>query len=35
MSNILAYTSPALGNLSPMCALLRELVQRGHHVDVR
>ncbi|MDT5335227.1 MAG: hypothetical protein QOD90_732 [Mycobacterium sp.] len=35
MSNILAYTSPALGNLSPMCALLSELVQRGHHVDVR
>jgi MGT family glycosyltransferase len=35
MSNILAYTSPALGNLSPMCALLGELVQRGHHVDVR
>jgi MGT family glycosyltransferase len=35
MSTILAYTSPALGHLFPMCALLRALAGRGHAVEVR
>lgn len=35
MSTILAYTSPALGNLYPMCALFDELGRRGHRVVVR
>jgi len=32
---ILAYTSPALGHLLPMSALLSELSSRGHTVHVR
>lgn len=32
---ILAYTSPALGHLLPMSALLSELARRGHTVEVR
>jgi len=35
MATILAYTSPALGHLYPMTALLMELQRRGHHVAVR
>lgn len=35
MATILAYTSPALGHLLPMCALLTELSGRGHTVHVR
>jgi MGT family glycosyltransferase len=31
----LAYTSPALGHLLPMCALLTELSGRGHTIHVR
>jgi UDP:flavonoid glycosyltransferase YjiC (YdhE family) len=32
---ILAYTSPAVGHLLPMSALLAELSRRGHTVHVR
>jgi MGT family glycosyltransferase len=35
MATILAYTSPALGHLLPMSALLTELLNRGHSVNVR
>jgi MGT family glycosyltransferase len=35
VATILAYTSPALGHLLPMSALLSELSSRGHHVHVR
>jgi MGT family glycosyltransferase len=35
MATILAYTSPALGHLLPMSALLSELSRRGHEVHVR
>jgi len=35
MATILAYTSPALGHLYPMTALLMDLQRRGHHVAVR
>lgn len=35
MATILAYTSPALGHLLPMSALLAELSSRGHLVNVR
>lgn len=32
---ILAYTSPALGHLLPMSALLSELRRRGHQIHIR
>lgn len=35
MATILAYTSPALGHLLPMTALLAELSRRGHRVHLR
>jgi MGT family glycosyltransferase len=35
MATILAYTSPALGHLLPMSALLSELCRRGHSVHIR
>ncbi len=35
MARILAYTSPAIGHLFPMCALLAELGRRGHAVWLR
>ncbi len=35
MAKVLAYTSPALGNLYPITALLRELHDRGHHIVLR
>jgi MGT family glycosyltransferase len=35
MATILAYTSPALGHLLPISALLSELSRRGHRVHVR
>jgi MGT family glycosyltransferase len=35
MPTILAYTSPALGHLLPMSALLSELRRRGHTIHVR
>ncbi|MGY4652406.1 glycosyltransferase [Mycobacterium sp. URHB0021] len=35
MATILAYTSPALGHLLPMSALLSELSRRGHHIHAR
>ena len=35
MATILAYTSPALGHLLPISALLLELSRRGHTVHVR
>src|ERR1700733_10934259 len=35
MATILAYTSPALGHLLPMSALLSELARRGHQIHVR
>jgi len=35
VATILAYTSPALGHLLPMSALLAELSSRGHRVHVR
>ena len=35
MATILAYTSPALGHLLPLSALLSELSGRGHKVHVR
>ena len=35
MATILAYTSPALGHLLPISALLSELSRRGHAVHVR
>lgn len=35
MARILAYTSPALGHLYPISALLVECLARGHDVEVR
>jgi MGT family glycosyltransferase len=35
MATILAYTSPALGHLLPISALMSELSRRGHKVHVR
>ena len=35
MATILAYTSPALGHLLPISALLSELSRRGHTVHMR
>ena len=35
MATVLAYTSPALGHLLPISALLTELSRRGHTVHVR
>ena len=35
MATILAYTSPARGNLYPMVALLIELRRRGHRIALR
>ena len=35
MEKILAYTSPALGHLLPISALLAELSRHGHTVHVR
>ena len=35
MANILAYTSPALGHLFPITALLTELHRRGHSITLR
>jgi MGT family glycosyltransferase len=35
MSRILAYTSPAIGHLFPLTALLLELQSRGHEVHLR
>src|SRR4051812_43825502 len=35
MATILAYTSPALGHLLPMSAVLSELSRRGHIVHLR
>jgi hypothetical protein len=35
MATVLAYTSPALGQLFPITALLTELHARGHRVAVR
>jgi MGT family glycosyltransferase len=35
MATVLAYTSPALGHLLPICALMSELSRRGHTVHVR
>ncbi len=35
MATILAYTSPALGHLLPMSALLSELGRRGHSIHLR
>jgi len=35
VARILAYTSPALGHMLPISALLSELAQRGHSVHLR
>ena len=35
MATILAYTSPALGHLLPMSAVLSELSRRGHSIHLR
>ena len=35
MATILAYTSPARGNLYPIVALLIELQRRGHRIVLR
>lgn len=35
MATVLAYTSPALGHMLPISALLSELSRRGHRVHVR
>src|SRR5947199_2506123 len=35
MATILAYTSPARGNLYPIVALLVELQRRGHRIALR
>lgn len=35
MANILAYTSPAIGHLYPLTALLLELQARGHTIHLR
>src|ERR1700692_2718911 len=35
MATILAYTSPALGHVLPISALLSELARRGHSVHLR
>ncbi len=35
MATILAYTSPARGNLYPICALLLEVQRRGHRIALR
>jgi MGT family glycosyltransferase len=35
MATVLAYTSPALGHLYPITAVMRELHSRGHHIVVK
>jgi UDP:flavonoid glycosyltransferase YjiC (YdhE family) len=35
MATILGYTSPAIGHLLPISALLSELASRGHTIHVR
>jgi MGT family glycosyltransferase len=35
MAAVLAYTSPALGHLLPICALLSKLSRRGHKIHLR
>ncbi len=35
MATILAYTSPALGHVLPISALLSELSRRGHNIHLR
>ena len=35
MATILAYTSPGLGHLFPISALLTELSRRGHKIHLR
>lgn len=35
MATVLAYTSPALGNLFPMVAVLSELHRRGHRIVLK
>lgn len=35
MATVLGYTSPALGHMSPMSALLCELQRRGHEIHLR
>ena len=35
MATILAYTSPAFGNLYPIIALLIDLQRRGHRIVLR
>jgi len=35
MATILAYTSPAFGNLFPILALMIELQRRGHRVVLK
>src|SRR5690242_7928255 len=35
MAKILAYTSPALGHVLPISALLSELAHRGHTIHLR
>ena len=35
MATILAYTSPAFGNLYPIVALMTELQRRGHRIVLR
>ena len=35
MATIMAYTSPALGHLFPVSALLTELSRRGHKIHLR
>ncbi|MCX2933442.1 glycosyltransferase [Mycobacterium sp. CVI_P3] len=35
MASILAYTSPALGHMLPISALLAELAHRGHRIHLR
>ncbi len=35
MATILAYTSPALGHLLPMSAVLSELSRRGYNIHLR
>jgi MGT family glycosyltransferase len=35
VATVLAYSSPGCGHLFPLCALLIELSERGHHIHVR
>jgi len=35
VATVLAYTTPAMGHLFPISALLRELHARGHHIALR